>query len=105
MKKLFGLLCCMGVVLMSCEPNAPTLGKVATQEATDITDYSAKLHGSLNVDPDGYGHLFCGIVIANTKEEIQDHKGKYYEAMHIKGQEFVVNVYGLKPNTQYDDFP
>jgi hypothetical protein len=47
MKKLIGLiLFCMGVVLMSCEPNAPTLGKVATQEATDITDYSAKLHGS-----------------------------------------------------------
>ena len=62
----------MGVVLMSCEPNVPTSSKVATQEATDITDYSARLHGSLSVDPDGYGHLYYGIVIAKTKEEIKN---------------------------------
>ena len=102
MKKLIGLIVfCMGIVMMSCELNGPAFGKVLTQEVTDITDYSVKLHGLLNVDPDGYGHLYCGIIIAETKDEIHNHKGKYYESMHIDGQEFVVNVYGLSPNTDY----
>ena len=102
MKKIIGLIVlCIGVVLMSCEPNAPVLGKVATQEATDITDYSARLHGVLNVDPNGYGQVYCGIIIAKTKEEIKEHKGKYYEAMSLQDKDFVVNVYGLSPNTEY----
>lgn len=101
MKKLLGLLLCVGFLVMSCEPNAPTLGKVTTLEATDITDYSAKLHGSLNIDPDGYGQLYCGIVIAMTKDEIKERKGKYYESMSLEGKDFLVNVYGLSPNTEY----
>lgn len=102
MKKIIGLIVlCIGVVLMSCEPNAPTSGKVVTQEATDITDYSAKLHGSLTVDPKGYGQIYCGIVIAKTEEEIKEHKGKFYEAMSLQDKDFVVNVYGLSPNTEY----
>ena len=102
MKKFIGLIVfCMGVVLISCEPNAPIFGKVVTQEATEITDYSARLHGALNVAPDGYGQIYCGIMIAKTKEEIKEHKGKYYEAMLLEDKEFVVNVYGLSPNTEY----
>lgn len=102
MKKYFVLmLCSIAAMWMSCEPNAPTSGKVVTQEATDITDYSAKLHGSLNVDPKGYGQIYCGIVIAKTEEEIKERKGKFYEAMSLDDKAFVVNVYGLSPNTKY----
>ena len=102
MKKFLGfVLCCIGVMLMSCDENAPVLGKVVTGDATDITDYSVTLHGKLNIDPDGYGRIACGIVIAKTQEEIKAHKGKYYESMSLKGQDFLVNVYGLTPNTQY----
>lgn len=95
------LLFCIGVVLISCDPNAPTLGKVATQEASEVTDHSAKLHGLLNVDPNGYGRLYCGVIIAKTSNEIKERKGKYYESMSLDGKDFVVNVYGLTPNTEY----
>lgn len=86
------LLFCIGVVLISCDPNAPTLGKVATQEASEVTDHSAKLHGLLNVDPNGYGRLYCGVIIAKTSDEIKERKGKYYESMSLDGKDFVVNV-------------
>ena len=102
MKKFLGLvLCCMGIMLMSCEENAPVLGKVVTGDATNVTDYSATIHGVLNVDPNGYGRIYCGIVIAKTKEEIKERKGKFYESMSLEGKEFMVNVYGLDPNTEY----
>jgi hypothetical protein len=88
-------------MLMGCEPNAPAFKKVVTGDATNITDYSAQLPGTLNVNPNGYGHLYYGIVIAQSQAEIKNHKGKYYESTSLNGQEFVVNVYGLTPNTHY----
>jgi hypothetical protein len=57
-------LTCVCIVLMGCEPNAPAFKKVVTGDAINITDYSAQLPGTLNVDPKGYGHLYYGIVIA-----------------------------------------
>ena len=102
MKKYFVLmLCSIAAIWMGCEPNGPTFGKVTTLEATNITDYSAQLPGSLNVDPKGYGQIYCGIVIAKTEEEIKERKGKFYESMSLQNKEFVVNVYGLSPNTKY----
>ena len=102
MKKILGIvLSCMGIMLMSCEQNAPAFKKVITGEATNITDYSAQLHGKLNVDLDKYGHLYYGIVIAKTQEEIKQQKGKFYESAALTGKEFLVNVFGLTPNTQY----
>ena len=77
MKKILGIvLSCMGIMLMSCEQNAPAFKKVITGEATNITDYSAQLHGKLNVDLDKYGHLYYGIVIAKTQEEIKQFVNK-----------------------------
>ena len=102
MKKIIGLIVlCIAAMWMSCESNGPTLGKVTTLDATNITDYSAQLPGSLNVDPKGYGQIYCGIVIAKTEEEIKERKGKFYEAMSLDDKAFVVNVYGLSPNTKY----
>lgn len=102
MKKILCfVLSCLGILLIGCEQDAPAFKKVITKEATDITDYSAQLHGTLNVDADAYGHLFYGIVIATTQDEIKAHKGKYYESITLTDKDFLVNVYGLKPNTQY----
>ena len=102
MKKILAfVLCCTALVLISCEQNGPILGKVVTLEATAITDYSATLHGQLNIAPDDYGRVACGILIAKTKEEVKDHEGKYYESMSLTDRAFVVNVYGLDPNTEY----
>lgn len=102
MKKILLFACiCMGVMLVSCELNGPSLKKVVTGDATNITDYSAQLHGTLNVDPEGYGHLYYGIIIAKSQEEIKNHEGKYYESITLEGRDFLVNVYGLSPNTKY----
>ena len=102
MKKIVCIvLSCIAVMLLSCEQNAPAFKKVITGEATNITDYSAQLHGTLNVDPDSYGHLYYGIVIAKTQEEIQNQNGKFYESTELTDKEYLVNVFGLTPNTLY----
>ena len=102
MKKfLIFVFCCLSIVLVSCDGNSPVLKKVVTGDATNITDYSAQLHGKLNVDPDGYASFYCGILIAKTQEELKELKGKYYQSNHIQDKAFHVNVYGLTPNTRY----
>ena len=102
MKKiLLFLFCCLSIVLVSCDGNSPVMKKVVTGDATNITDYSAQLHGKLNVDPDGYASFYCGILIAKTQEELKELKGKYYQSSHIQDKAFHVNVYGLTPNTRY----
>ena len=102
MKKIWCFLfCCLSIVLVSCDGNSPVMKKVVTGDATDITDYSARLHGTLNVDPDGYASFYCGILIAQTQEEIKEQKGKFYQSTAINDKAFHVNVYGLKPNTHY----
>lgn len=101
MKKILLFACvCMGMMLVSCD-NGPSLKKVVTGDATNITDYSAQLHGTLNVDPNGYASFYCGILIAKTQEEIKEHMGKYYQSSSIQDKAFQVNVYGLTPNTHY----
>ena len=102
MKKIWCFLsCCLSIVLVSCDGNSPVMKKVVTGDATDITDSSARLNGTLNVDPDGYASFYCGILIAQTQEEIKKQKGKFYQSTAINDKAFHVNVYGLKPNTHY----
>ena len=49
-----------------------------------------------------FDNIAYGLKIRKVpKDEIKERKGKYYESMSLQGKEFVVNVYGLSPNTEY----
>ena len=101
--KLF-VLCAMlcAMLFAGCEPNEPaTSNKVVTGDVTDITRSSALFHGTVNVDISTYNKVEFGIMIAETKEELNAREGEMYEADILIGKDFKLDIYYLSPTTSY----
>ena len=101
--KLF-VLCAMlcAMLFAGCEPNEPaTSNKVVTGDVTDITRSSALFHGTVNVDISIYNTVEFGIMIAETKEELNAREGEMYEADILIGKDFKLDIYYLSPTTSY----
>lgn len=103
MKKLFSLvICVMALIFSGCEQNAPaTSNKVKTGIASNITSESVVLHGVMNVDISQYDDVEFGMMVSETKAELNDHKGDKYEAKVLIGRDFEIILEGLSPATKY----
>jgi len=103
MKKicLFAI-CVMACLFAGCEPNEPaTSNKVVTGDVTEITRSTALFHGTVNVDISTYNNVEFGIMIAETKEELNAREGEMFTAKVLIGKEFKLEVGGLSPSTLY----
>ena len=101
-KYLLSAICLMALVLVGCEPNAPsTSNKVVTGTASDVTYNSAVLHGEVNVDISDYSKVEFGIMIAETKAEINARDGERYKGEVLIGKNFEVPIDYLSPETEY----
>ena len=101
-KYLLSAICLMALVLVGCEPNVPsTSNKVVTGAASDVTHNSVVLHGEVNVDISDYSNVEFGIMIAETKAEINARDGEMYKGKVLIGKNFDVDVDYLSPETEY----
>lgn len=101
--KLF-VLCTMlcAMLFAGCEPNEPaTSNKVVTGDVTDITRSSAVFHGTVNVDISAYNNVEFGIMIAETKEELNAREGEMLKAKALLGKEFKIEIGNLEPETKF----
>ena len=88
--------------LASCDNNGhPTLFKVETGTAVDITAESAVLHGVVNIDISQYDDIEFGMMVAETEREINAHEGDMYQAKVLIGKDFKLPLSGLTPRTKY----
>ena len=103
MKKFFSLvICIIALLFAACEPNAPaTSSKVETGAVSDITTESVVLHGKVNVDISQYDDVEFGIMVSESKEDMNSRKGEMYKAKVLIGKDFELTLEGLSPDTKY----
>ena len=103
MKKFFSLvICIIALLFAACEPNAPaTSSKVETGAVSDITTVSVVLHGKVNVDISQYDDVEFGIMVSESKEDMNSRKGEMYKAKVLIGKDFELTLEGLSPDTKY----
>ena len=104
MKKLLSIvICVMALLFAACEEhNAPaTSNKAETGAASDITTESVVLHGVVNVDISLYEDVEFGIMISESKENMNARKGEMYKAKVLIGKDFELTIDGLSPETKY----
>jgi hypothetical protein len=103
MKKLFSLVISVMVVLFSsCKPDlSDTLGKVETGAVSDVTPESVILHGVVNVDISKYDIVTYGMMVSDSKEEMDNHAGKMYKANVLFTKNFELSIEDLSPETKY----
>lgn len=102
--KKFSLLAffAMASLFMGCELNAPaTSNKVTTGSATDITDSSVILHGKVNVDIANYKDVAFGMMVAETKAELNERAGETYRADILIAKDYELELHNLLPNKEY----
>lgn len=103
MKKiLFCAICTMALVFAGCDPEEPvTSNKVKTGAVTEITRFTAQFHGTVNVDISTYNDVEFGIMIAESKEELNAREGDMFSASVLIGKEFKLEIGNLSPSTLY----
>ena len=95
--------------LVSCNPNGGVLPgtedatsrKVATGDVFNITSSTAVITGSTKIDLSDYQDVAFGIMYSDNKDELSARRGNRNEAPYLNGQEFEVEIKGLKPQTVY----
>ena len=103
MKKiLFFAICVMALVFAGCHHEEPaTSNKVETGAVTEITCSTALFHGTVNVDISTYNDVEFGIMIAESKEELNAREGDMFDAKVLIGKEFKLEIGNLSPSTSY----
>ena len=103
MKKiLFFAICVVAAVFAGCDPEEPaTSNKVETGAVTEITRSTALFHGTVNVDISTYNDVEFGIMIAESKEELNAREGDMFSASVLIGKEFKLEIGNLLPSTSY----
>ena len=103
MKKfLFFAICVMAAVFAGCDHEEPaTSNKVETGAVTEITPSTALFHGTVNVDISTYNDVEFGIMIAESKEELNAREGDMFDAKVLIGKEFKLEIGDLSPSTLY----
>ena len=103
MKKiLFFAICVVAAVFAGCDHEEPaTSNKVETGAVTEITRSTALFHGTVNVDISTYNDVEFGIMIAESKEELNAREGYMFDAKVLIGKEFKLEIGNLSPSTLY----
>ena len=101
--KLF-MLCAIvcAIFLTCCEEEEPaTSRKVETGKVSEITLTSAMFHGVVNVDISQYNDVTFGIMISNSKAELNERGGEMFKAKALLGKDFKIEIGNLEPETKY----
>lgn len=104
--KLF-MLCTIvcAISLTCCEEEKPiepiTLRKVETGEVSEVTLTSATFHGVVNVDISQYHAVTFGIMLSQSKAELNEREGEMFKAKPLIGTDFKIEIGDLKPETKY----
>ena len=87
---------------MGCEEKEPaTSAKVRTGQVTNITDESALIEASVNVDISKYNSVNFGVMYSTYLEDINFRNGNEEFASYMNGKEYEVEITDLSPNTKY----
>ena len=101
--KLF-MLCAIvcAIFLTGCEEEEPaTSRKVETGKVSEIKLTSAMFHGVVNVDISQYNDVTFGIMISNSKAELNERGGEMFKAKALLGKDFKIEIGNLEPETKY----
>ena len=103
MKKIFNLaICVMALMFASCEEKEPaTSRKVETGKVSEITLTSATFHGVVNVDISQYNNVTFGIMLSDSKAELNERGGEMFKAKALIGTDFKIEIGNLNPETKY----
>ena len=103
MKKIFNLaICVMALMFASCEEEEPaTSRKVETGKVSEITLTSATFHGVVNVDISQYNSVTFGVMLSDSKAELNERGGEMFKAKSLIGTDFKIEIGNLNPETKY----
>ena len=109
MNKIYYFAICVMACLVSCNPSGGVLPgtgdatsrKVATGDVFNITSSTAVITGSTKIDLSDYQDVAFGVMYSDNKDELSARRGNRNEAPYLNGQEFEVEIKGLKPQTVY----
>ena len=103
MKKIFNLaICVMALMFASCEEEEPaTSRKVETGKVSEITLTSATFHGVVNVDISQYNNVTFGIMLSDSKAELNERGGEIFKAKALIGTDFKIEIGNLETETKY----
>ena len=101
--KLF-ILCAIvcAIFLTCCEEEEPaTSRKVETGKVSDVTLTSAIFHGVVNVDISQYSSVTFGVMLSDSKAELNERGGEMFKAKALLGKDFKIEIGNLEPETKY----
>ena len=103
MKKILYLISFLfAVALVGCEEKEPaTSAKVRTGQVINITDESALIEASVNVDISKYSSVNFGVMYSTYLEDINYRNGNEEFASYMNGKEYEVEITSLSPDTKY----
>ena len=103
MKKILYLISFLfAVALVGCEEKEPpTSAKVRTGQVINITDESALIEASVNVDISKYNSVNFGVMYSTYLEDINYRNGNEEFASYMNGKEYEVEITSLSPDTKY----
>ena len=90
------------VALVGCEEKEPaTSAKVRTGQVINITDESALIEASVNVDISKYSSVNFGVMYSTYLEDMNFRNGNEEFASYMNGKEYEVEITSLSPDTKY----
>ena len=90
------------VALVGCEEKEPaTSAKVRTGQVINITDESALIEASVNVDISKYRSVNFGVMYSPYLEDINFRNCNEEFASYMNGKEYEVEITSLSPDTKY----
>ena len=103
MKKILYLISFLfAVALVGCEEKEPaTSAKVRTGQVINITDESALIEASVNVEISKYNSVNFGVMYSTYLEDINFRNGNEEFASYMNGKEYEVEITSLSPDTKY----
>ena len=103
MKKILYLISFLfAVALVGCEEKEPaTSAKVRTGQVINITDESALIEASVNVDISKYSSVNFGVMYSTYLEDMNFRNGDEEFASYMNGKEYEVEITSLSPDTKY----
>ena len=103
MKKILYLISFLfAVALVGCEEKEPaTSAKVRTGQVINITDESALIEASVNVDISKYSSVNFGGMYSTYLEDMNFRNGNEEFASYMNGKEYEVEITSLSPDTKY----
>ena len=96
-----GIIGCLGMAGCNNDVVPPTSRKVITNDATDITDSRAVLHGATKIDIRTYESMEIGFMLSDNLQDMDRREGECYKANAMVGDDFTIEIHDLPANTPY----